>query len=648
MAKPQKKTAKTATRPSVAAESRLPRRGPNWARFLEQWDHFLNARWVWVSAAIFLVSLAIRYTYFQEARQSPASTMHTWNSSDMEFYHAVAKRLASGDWLLDTAMQPYHTWHDEVAQLVFEQRPEEAQAYYQRYPKPDSLGGGIDTLAARKAFISDKMGGKIFYQDPLYSYLIALTYKITGSTDPHWVYAWQMLLGALMNVLVFWLGRLLFGPLAGLLGALLVMLSGPVMVYEMTLLRSTLTAFLAVLSLYAYVRTLKRPTLANAIGLGMVAALSMLNQSYFLAFWLPAFAWLAWQLRDQRPVMWKTLGATVAAWLLALSPLFYRNAAVGAPLTAFSGAGPIIYVSYNGPTAHPLEPNFWDAKTTVDLFLKSEGSLLKAIPVCLEAFPSSSELWRVYREKLQSLFIWMEIPNNISYYMYRQFSPTLAALPAPYYWIAPLGLVGFVLGFWRLRRDFLPYFLMLVVSALPLFLSTSVARYRTPFVVLMTLLAAYVVVALVKMLLERQLKAAAVTAVLLVGAAAFTWNIRERRFFPFYPNDIVPVYLIHYSNRLVQLELEKKYPEYTALLGEFLGYLPDYFYELNINSRLRQTNEAGCCRFVSRFFEMQSIFLGELGRTDEARKYGERAQILRTLADEFDQRLEMKKKMQSQ
>ncbi|MCS7036070.1 MAG: glycosyltransferase family 39 protein [Saprospiraceae bacterium] len=642
MAKAQKRPAKPAAKPVGAAESRKARPSPSWGRFWEAWEQYLNAHSLWFSLGIFVVSLALRYAYFHEARQSPASTLHTWNSSDMEFYDAVAKRLASGDWLLDTAMQPYHTWHDDVAKMTFERYPETSKPYYTRFHKPDSLGGGIDTLAARKAFISDKMGGKTFYQDPLYAYLIAFTYKITGTTDPHWVYVWQMLLGALLNVLVFWLGRLLFGSLAGLLGALFVLISGPVMVYEMTLLRSTLTAFLTVLALYAYVRTLKRPSLANAVGLGVVAALSMLNQSYMLLFWLPAFAWLAWQLRAQRQLMWKTVGVAVAAWLLALSPLFYRNAAVGAPLTAFSGAGPIIYVSYNGPTAHPLEPNFWDASTTVDLYHKSEGSLLKAISVCWEAFPSWSERWRVYRDKLYSLFIWMEIPNNISYYMFRQFSPTLKALPAPYYWLAPLGLVGLVLGFWRLRRDFLPYFLMLAVSALPLFLSTSVARYRTPLVVLMTLLAAYTVVFLVKTLLDRQLKAAALVAVLLAGAAAFTWNIRERRFFPLYPNDIVPVYLIHYSNRLVKLELDKKYPEYTALLGEFLGYLPEYFHRLNINSRLRQTNEANCCRYVARFFEMQSIFLGEQGRSDEARKYGERAQILRALADEFDQRLKMK------
>ncbi len=593
-----------------------------------------------------MLSLGLRYLYFHEARHTPASTLHTWNSSDMEFYDAVAKRLVSGDWLLDTAMQPYHTWHDEVAQLSFERRPEQARQYYQRYPKVDSLGGGVDTLAARKAFISEQMGGKTFYQDPLYAYLIALTYKVVGQTDPHWVYVWQMILGALMNVLVLALGRLLFGPLAGLLGALLVMLSGPIMVYEMTLLRSTLTAFLTVLSLYAYVRVLRKPTSANALSLGAVAGISMLNQSYFSVFWLPAFAWLAWQLRAQRSKMWRTLGVVLAAWLLTLSPLFYRNARVGAPLMAFSGAGPIIYVSYNGPTAHPLEPNFWDANTTVDLYLKSEGSLIKAIWVCLKAFPSWSELWRVYREKLQSLFIWMEIPNNVSYYMYRQFSPALAALPAPYYWIAPLGLAGLALGFWRLRREFLPYFLMLAVSALPLFLSTSVARYRTPFVVLMTLLAAYVVVDFFRMLLTKQFKAAAVAAVLLVGAAAFTWNIRERRFFPFYPNDIVPIYLIHYSNRLVELELAGKYQEYTALLGEFLSYLPDHFYQLNVNSKLRQTNEANCCRFVARFFEMQATFLTQMGRPDEARKYGERAQILRTLADDLYQRLERKNKVQ--
>ncbi len=603
----------------------------------------------WISAFILLVSALLRYGYFQEARQSPASTLHTWNSSDMEFYDAVAKRLASGDWLLDTAMQPYHSWHDEVAQAMLERYPEKASAYYERFPKTDSLGvAGVDTLAARKAYMSDLLGGKTFYQDPLYAYLIAITYKIFGSA-PHWVYLWQMLLGVLLNVLVFWLGRMLFGSLAGLLGAVLVMLSGPIMVYEMTLLRSTLTAFLTVLSLFTYSAVLQQPSRTGGIALGIVAGLSMLNQSYFVLFWLPAFAWLAWQLRSKdKKAAWRTLGAVVASWMLTLSPLFYRNAKVGAPITAFSGAGAIIYVSYNGPTAHPLEPNFWDLKTTVDLLDKSGGSLLAAVPVCLSAFESKEELWRVYREKLASLFVWMEISNNISYYMYCQFSPTLAALPAPYYWVAPLGLVGIVLGFWHLRRSFIPYFWMLAVSALPLFLSTSVGRYRTPFVVLITLLAAFTIMFFLKSLLERKWKALALTVALSAAAATYTWSIRERNYFTYYPNDIVPVYLIHYSERLVKLELEGKYDEYTALLGEFLGYLPKFFYELNINSRLRQTNQANCCQFVARFFEMQGTILELAGKPQEGRKYTERAQILRALAEDFNQRLEAKRKSQSQ
>ncbi len=615
---------------------------PLQSALLAQLEKRIDGAALWIALGIFLVSAIIRYGYFQEARQSPASTLHTWSSSDMEFYHAVAKRLSSGDWLLDTAMQPYHGWHDDMARLLFEKHPQTAQSYYTRFPKADSPGGEIDTLAARKAYMSDLLGGKTFYQDPLYAYLVAFTYRLMGP-DPHWVYVWQMLLGSLLNALVFVIGRMLMGPLTGLLGAVLVMLSGPILVYEMTLLRSTLTAFLTVALLYAYTRLLRQNGYGNAGLLGITAGLSMLNQSYFIAFWLPALLWLAWRLRSSGRPMWKIVGATTAAWLITLSPLFYRNACVGAPLFAFSGAGPIIYVSYNGPTAHPLEPNFWDAQKTVELFDRSGNSLSGAIHACLSAFESTADLWRVYKEKLQGLFIWMEIPNNISYYIYREFSSVLAALPAPYYWVAPLGIVGIVLGFWNLRKDFIPYAFLLATSALPLFLSTSVARYRTPFVVLITLLAAYAMVVFAKSLLERRLKAVALIAVLAVGAAAFTFNIRRRDYFPYYPNDILPFYLIHYSERLVQLEKEKRYDEYTALLGECLDYLPDYFHRLNIHSRLYQTNEANCCEMVARLFRMQSLMLTVAGRPEEGRKHEERAQILQTLAEDLRRRLERKK-----
>lgn len=637
MAKNQKKTR---SKPTSNLEKNEQQTTPisfseNPPHLLLQAESWISARLWWVSAAIFLVSIGIRTAYFQEARDTPAGTMHRWSSSDMEFYDASAKRLASGDWLLDTAMQPFHSWHNELAKLHFEKYPDEAAPFYARSPKTD--GSSADTLAARRLFMSEQFQGKVFYQEPLYAYLVAATYKICG-TDPHWVYLWQMLLGALTNVLVFWVARRWFGSVSGGLAALLVMLSGPVLIYEMTLLRSTLTAFLTLISLHFFQKTTDSPSLRNHLILGGVAAISLLNQSYFLLFWLPALAWLAWQQRSVGRAAAMRLAAMAAAFLLACSPLFYRNAKVGAPVFSTAGAGAMVYVLYNSSHAQPLEPNFFHAESAVELAHQSHGSLLAAVSNCLASFEKKEDLWRVYKKKLQSLFLWMENPNNVSYYMFRQYSPTLAALPAPYFWLAPLGICGFFIGFWQLRWRFLPFFLMWMASASPLFLSASLARYRVAFVILTTILAAFFVVELLCFFFEKRWKIALSSFALLAIVYLFTSSIRPRDFFVYFPNDILPMYFSAYADRLLALEKAGDNEGFVKLSNEFLQYIPDHFFDLNINSKIHASNEEGCARDVARLLTMHATMLERAGQQSEAGKFKERAEILKKLADDFAKR----------
>ena len=56
-------------------------------------------------------------------------------------------------------------------------------------------------------------GGLTFYQEPLYAYLMAVTYKIFGG-DHRWVaFSGSSVLGVLTNVLIYLLARRMFGDL---------------------------------------------------------------------------------------------------------------------------------------------------------------------------------------------------------------------------------------------------------------------------------------------------------------------------------------------------------------------------------------------------------------------------------------------------
>ena len=597
-------------------------------------EALLVSRKRWIMAGLFLLSVAVNTVYYQQAKDTPLQSMHRWNSSDMEFFDQSARYIAAGHWLCDTVLHPYHEWHNEFAKQYFEQYPETAAPYYAQNL---NAAGIADTVASRRAYINDIFQGKVYHQEPLYVYLIALTYRIFG-VDPFWVYVWQLLLIAGTNVLVFLVGRRYFGSLTGLLAALTVIVSGPILVFGMTILRTTLTAFLTLVLAFYYQRLLDRNSRKNQLAFGAVSGIALLSQSYCLLFLLPALGWYAWQNRRDVKICASSMGLVLGTLLIVLVPLFVRNLKVGAPMASMASNGAITYILFNSSNAAPLEPSYMHFPSTVKLMHDSGGKLLPAVLACLGSFEGMGKIMELYGQKIDGLFMWFEVPNNMSYYMYREFSPLLKALPAPYWLIAPLGICGLFFAFWRLRWQFFPLFLMILVSASPLFISSSLARYRTPFVILMTLLAAFFVVELLKSLLTAKWKAVIAGLVLIMMTWYYTDHIRDKRFLPFFANDILPVYILHYQDRLIELEKEQKLNEYLALTSEFVGYLPDYFFELKSSHRAIYSNEAQCCRLVANLIKMHASILEATGNKAESAKYYERINILTGIADDFNKR----------
>ncbi len=594
----------------------------------------LVSRKRWIMLGIFLLSTAVNTVYFQQAKDTPLQSMHRWESSDMEFFDQSARYIAAGHWLCDTVLHPYHEWHNEFAKQHFAQYPETAAPYYARNL---NAAGIADTLAARREYVNEMFQGKVYHQEPLYVYLVALTYRLFGA-DPFWVYIWQLLLAAYTNVLVFSVGRRYFGSLTGLLAALVVMVSGPVLVFGMTILRTTLTAFLTLLLAFYYQRLLDRNSRNNQLVFGAVSGIALLSQSYFLLFLLPALAWYAWLHRRDLKSCATGIGLVLGALLIVLAPLFVRNLRVGAPMASMASNGAITYIFFNSGNAAPLEPSYMHFPSTVKLMHDSGGKLLPAAIACLGSFESMGKLLKLYGQKIDGLFMWFEVPNNMSYYIYREFSPLLKALPAPYWLVAPLGICGLFFAFWRYRWKFLPLFLMVLVSASPLFISSSLARYRSPFVILMTLLAAFFVLEMAKSLLTAHWKPLLAGTALFVLAWSYTDNIRDKKFVPFFANDILPAYILHYKDRLIELEREQKLNEYLALTTEVVEYLPDYFFEIKSGHRATYSNEAQCCRMVANLIKMHAAILEATGNKTESAKFNERINILNGVADDFGKR----------
>jgi 4-amino-4-deoxy-L-arabinose transferase-like glycosyltransferase len=594
-------------------------------------DTFITTHSRKVAGLIFIVSLGLSAIYYFEGHNSPIKSLYKWENSDMAFFDTWAKHIVAGDWLCDTMLHPYHDWHGMVATSYFKQYPEVAAKYYPEH----TINGALDTIAARKALINDIYKGKTYHQEPLYAYLLAITIKLFGH-NYDWVFFWQFLLGALTNVLVFLVGKRFFGAVTGLLAALFVMFSGAILVFEMVLLRTTMTNFFTLLLLYLYLLVLEKPNWKMQLAFGAASGIALLGQSYLIVFIFPALLWFAWQNRKNMKETGITISAYLAALLLVMSPLFYRNIKVGVPFNALASHGAMAYIPVNTRNSAPMESFSIFVPELVKIRHDSEGKLIPAAIQCLETFHGISDFWRIYKQKINGMFMWFEMPNNMSYYMYREFAPILGQLPIRYFFIAPFGIAGFLLAWWRYRKKFMPFILITLACMVPLFVAGNLARYRTPLEMILSLTAAYLIIELMYMVIHKNWKAFVGWTGLSILSLIYTSNIVSKGLFVINPNDLMSMYGNHYLDRLIALEDEGKNQEYYQLYTNLMGYIPDYFFTTKVSEPIYFANEADCCNYVA---QLMSVYVKTLQLFNDRQKdityYNDRITVLKAKADNY-------------
>lgn len=614
--------------------------GPSaWQTKIQDAEEWLRAKQVFVIAFLLICAFIPRYYYYQQAKDTPINVYMRWNQSDMEFFDQWAKVLASGNWLNDTILHPFHGWHDEFAKLTFRDYPDVASKYY----KANTLENNtIDTLAAKRQFVNEGYNNKVFHQEPLYPYLIALTYKFFGP-DPFMVYRWQLFLGILTVLLIYLTGQRLFGPLVGILASFAFILSGPIMVFDMVLLRTTLTIFFTILLLYLYVRALEKPDAKNMIVWGLASGLALLCQSYLLLFMVFGWLWMLWTYRLQYHLLIKSFATFFISMLIIMSPAFYRNYKVGAPTFSLASNAAITYIIYNSDFSKPLESFYLDSPKLVEIMHKTKGNMGKTMKECLATFKDIDAFWTVYKQKIQGILMPFELSNNMNYYYYKEFSPMLNALPALHFLLAPLGLAGLLLGFIRKRAQMIPVFIMILVSATPMIIGGCLSRYRVALSLILALSSSYFLLEVMKLMLNGKFKW--VLFSIISGFILFysTINLPGRDMFPYSAADINVLYREHYIKRLLQYEKENNFNAFYELNKEFLGYIPDYFFEGDIYDPLVDNNDVACTQAVIRYLNMNALVSKKIGKLDEANKSRERVDILQKRIDNFQSKIYSRK-----
>ena len=359
------------------------------------------------------------------------------------------------------------------------------------------------------------VGTKPFWQPPLYPYILAAIYAVSG--DLFWTPRFiQFLLGAASCALVFGLGRQVFGTRVGLLAGGMACLYGPSIYFEGELLPTALAVFLNLLLIFILLRPGRGWKQALAAGLVQGLAILAVPNAAVLAFCACLWYWKSAERAVRSKLAWCLLFAAAAS--AVVGAVTARNWVVSGEFIPLSWNGGVNFYLGNYPDYDRLvaiRPGpAWEALMEQPLaaghvgyadhsayFYRQAGDWIARAP---------GDFVRLLGYKAFLLVRGEEIKRNQDVYFARTYSWLLGVLlwkidhlAVPFGLLGPLAAVGMVLA-WRRRPQ--AGLLLLCTGAysasLLLFFITS--RYRLPLVPLLLPFAGYALVWLVQQGQARQ------------------------------------------------------------------------------------------------------------------------------------------------
>ncbi len=363
-------------------------------------------------------------------------------------------------------------------------------------------------LWARHLAAGDWLGTGVFYQAPLYPYLLGVLYAL-GAQGPLVVRVCQAVLGAIACGLVAMAGGHLFGRLAGLAAGTLLALYAPAIFFDSLLQKTALDAVFVGWMLVITARLVARVTIARSAWAGVaLGGLTLVRENALVL--LPVLVLWLW-LRSRRalaPVVAVTLGVGAM-----LTPVAVRNWVVGGEFhLTTSQLGPNLYIgNHEGATGTyvPLRSGRGSAA-----FERQDATELAEQALGRPLGPGEvSQYWR--REAVawmglhpgtwmqllgkKLLLVWnaTEATDTEDIYTYAEWSWPLRLSGAVLHFgvLGPLSL----LGLWITRRrwrELWVFYAMGAVYMVSVAVFYVLGRYRYPLVPLLVLFAGAAVIEL--------------------------------------------------------------------------------------------------------------------------------------------------------
>jgi hypothetical protein len=409
----------------------------------------------WLLLAILALGLALRLAHFR-AISGTAYPSLPLVGTELDMYATLewARTILAGDWLGRDTYHPYFQWMKGVAPL---------ETWYRWW------------------------GGKeIFHQAPLYVYVVAWFLRLTNRSLEA-ILLIQLVLGALQPLVMYALGKQLVDARVGLAAAALTAGYGPFIFHQGTLLRDWIPPILEPLALWLILRAQGSGRAGTWLAAGALLGLALLTKESVLLFLPLVLLWILAVNRPPWPRACRAGGLLLLGLLLALSPLIWRNAVVGAPLLSISNRALEGFVHANVPQAYPVGFDF--PASAPRILERAQGRIGRVVEETLSLYNGD---WRRVLSQValkgRGLVDPIEVPNDLDFAYALELSPPLRHT-LRYGVIFPVGLAGMILlaGRWRMQ---LPILLYAAATLAALLTMTVIARYRLVLVPILILYAA--------------------------------------------------------------------------------------------------------------------------------------------------------------
>jgi 4-amino-4-deoxy-L-arabinose transferase-like glycosyltransferase len=262
-------------------------------------------------------------------------------------------------------------------------------------------------LAAGNGFVLNAGDAPILWRPPLYIYGLACFYRLFE--HPYWlVVGAQVLISGASGVLIFLVGRRVFGRAVGL-GAAVLTAGYPVVASNcLRLMPETVFVFLLLLTTVLVIACFQRPRVSTAVAIGVVVGLAALTKAVvqflpvFLMLWALLFAGRGLRLRQSGMflISFVVMVAVVAPWS-------WRNHRQSGEFVFIDTSGGYTFWVGNRLASHGLDDDplsaeeFTEVKRDIARILDLEYT--PDFNVATTAWASESNSKKLYKEAIRNM-----------------------------------------------------------------------------------------------------------------------------------------------------------------------------------------------------------------------------------------------------